>query len=216
MTERDDKRNGAETDPPPTEEELHEAASLRDALERDASSVELASALRAAWAPEPLDRGEHAELLADLPSAEEAALAAELRDALAGGTGGHVPEIVGALRSAWAPRPLADDEHAAIVRGAIGAKTATVVAFRRRANALRFVTGAATAALALAASVVVWMTGAPPSEQAVAPAFAKARSTQSLFDEPFRAGETSARIDKIALARASDYRDNRFAKWGVK
>jgi hypothetical protein len=47
-------------------------------------------------------------------------------------------------------------------------------------------------------------------------ALRKARTTQPLFDEPFHAGETSARIDKIAIARAADYRDNYFAKRGVK
>ena len=72
-----------------------------------------------------------------------------------------------------------------------------------------------TTVLALAASVVVWVSSAMTSSEGEAP-LARARSTQSLFAEPFKAGETSARIDRIAAARASDYRDNRFAKWGVR
>ena len=45
-----------------------------------------------------------------------------------------------------------------------------------------------------------------------------ARSTETLFDPaekfPLRGGE-SARVDKIASARAADLRANRFAAWGV-
>jgi len=71
--------------------------------------------------------------------------------------------------------------------------------------------------LALAAGIVLFLqtqeTNLRPHSEV---ALAKARSTQPLFDEPFHAGETSARIDKIAMARASDYRNNYFAKRGVK
>jgi hypothetical protein len=45
------------------------------------------------------------------------------------------------------------------------------------------------------------------------------RSTQALFDPetkfPVQGGE-SARVDKIASARAADLRANRFAQWGVR
>ena len=47
----------------------------------------------------------------------------------------------------------------------------------------------------------------------------RARSADDLFDAttPFpRHGEESARIDRIASARAADLRRNRFAAWGVK
>jgi len=43
-----------------------------------------------------------------------------------------------------------------------------------------------------------------------------ARSTAPLFSEPFRAGEKSARIDRIAIARADNFRENRFGQWGVR
>jgi hypothetical protein len=46
-----------------------------------------------------------------------------------------------------------------------------------------------------------------------------ARSTLELFDpaEPFpREGEETSRIDRIAGARASDLRKNRYATWGVR
>lgn len=46
-----------------------------------------------------------------------------------------------------------------------------------------------------------------------------ARSTQELFDAatPFpRSGGESARVDRIATARAADLRANRFAAWGIR
>ncbi|MBI4702888.1 MAG: hypothetical protein HY744_17360 [Deltaproteobacteria bacterium] len=59
---------------------------------------------------------------------------------------------------------------------------------------------------------------APPALLAPATDLVPVRSTQALFDptEPFprRGGET-ARIDRIASARAADLRTNRFAAWGV-
>jgi hypothetical protein len=45
------------------------------------------------------------------------------------------------------------------------------------------------------------------------------RSTDDLFDphkEFPKTGGESARIDRIAMARTSDLRQNRFAAWGVK
>ena len=211
---------GGEIDPdaPPSAEEIAASKRLRDALE-DASAapakqggddLDLVSSLRAAWSPEPLDEGTHAEILDDMPmSAEEIALAAELREALEGKTG--APEVVTALRSAWSPAALDEAEHRKIVEGAVGRSNVVTLQPRRRTMRLAVVT--TTTVLALAAGVVLWVTSAPSQgEQPLA----KARSTQPLFDEPFKAGETSARIDRIAIARASDYRDNRFAQWGVR
>ena len=175
---------------------------------------------------EALDERVHAEMLDDVPvSPDELRLAAELREAL--DDGAHAPdrraatraeqELAFALRSAFRPSALGDEEHRAIVAKALGETRAggAVVAFRPRARTTRgaLITGATTV-LALAASVVVWITTAAP-QSSEAP-LARARSTQPLFDEPFKSGETSARIDRIAIARASDYRDNRFAKWGVR
>ena len=82
--------------------------------------------------------------------------------------------------------------------------------------------------LALAAGVcfVVWAqqrsgharmsTVAGPRGASGGVALAIHRSTQPLFREPFAAvgGETS-RVDRIAMARGADLRDNEFAKWGV-
>ena len=195
MSERDSR-----PDEPPTEEEIAASRRLRDALE-DASisdpDAELARSLRAAYAPSALSREEHEEILADVPTAEEIAAAADtMRD-----------PIVEALRAAWSPRELPAEEHRAIVARALeGGK---VVAFRRRTTLVRV--AFATTVLAAAAAVLVYV-GRPPNEAPIA----RSRSTQPLFSEPFKSGEASARIDRIAIARAADHRDNRFAKWGVR
>ena len=172
----------------------------------------MSSSCLLAWSPEPLDEGTHAEILDDMPmSAEEIALAAELREALERKTG--APDVVTALRSAWSPAALDEAEHRKIVEDAVGARGGNVVTLQPRPRTMRLAVVTTTTVLALAAGVVLWITSAPSQgEQPLA----KARSTQPLFDEPFKAGETSARIDRIAIARASDYRDNRFAKWGVR
>jgi hypothetical protein len=224
--ERDD-RVAVDPDAPPTAEELAAAELLRDGLEQGTiaphDDLDLVAALRAAWAPEPLDMQVHATLLESVtgggssegsaPSAEELHLAGTLRHAL-DAKGGDPGEVVTALRSAWNPAPIDEAEHRAIVRAALekGAPAANVVALRPQQPARIFAV-TTTTVLALAASVIVWMTtAAPPTEMPLA----RTRSTQPLFDEPFKEGETSARIDRIAGARASDYRDNRFAKWGVR
>jgi hypothetical protein len=121
--------------------------------------------------------------------------------------------LVRALAAAWAPKPLSDPEHRAIVDRALAAtvRGGAVIAWRRPGGVVRVAFGTTVGALALAAAFVI-LVRAPKGEVALA----HARSTQPLFAEPFKAGETSARIDRIAVARASDYRDNRFAKWGVR
>lgn len=83
---------------------------------------------------------------------------------------------------------------------------------KREGRVIRVAFGAVTA-LSLAAAVVFAIVKAPPSEPS--PALAQSRSTQELFREPFH-GEASARIDRIAMARSSDLRENRFARWGVR
>ena len=186
-------------DAPPTEEEVAASARLRD------HGDPLVEALQAAWSPGPIDERAHAALLDETTAldADELALATALREAL-----GEDP-VVTALAAAWRPAELADADHEAILARVVTTARApgNVLAFRVRRAAL-----ATTTVLAFAASVVVWSGNTRSADVPLA----HARSTQALFDEPFRQGETSARIDRIAMARASDLRDNQFAKWGAK
>lgn len=198
---------------PPTEEEVAASKRLRDALEDpsiDDPDADLARSLRAAFDPPSLDEGDHAQILDDVPTAEEIELAAELRDAL------DADPVVQALAAAWRPKEINSIEHRQIV-----AKVLPPPA-RQSGRVVRVTFGFVAGAIAIAASVVVWMNGPGHSPTAEVP-LARARSTQPLFPsyEGFKSGEAStanasARIDRIALARAGDYRDNRFAKWGVR
>jgi hypothetical protein len=154
------------------------------------------------------------------PSEEERVLSERLRDALADPSLPNPDaDFARALALAHAPREIDPSEHKKIVAQA-------VLRAKPRGRVVQGVFGVATAlALAAAAVLVVGrldMQGKAASSavsQATAP-LVPVRSTQELFDEPFAKplsrGAASARIDRIAMARAGDLRENRFAMWGVR
>lgn len=206
----DDDELALGADRTPSEEELAASKRLRDALEDpsiDDPDADLARSLRAAFNPAALDAGAHAQILDDVPTPEELELAAELRDAL------EADPMVTALAAAWRPKEINSIDHHQIV-----AKALPPVAARPGGRVVRVTFGVVAGAIAIAASVVVWM-NAPHAGSGEVP-LARARSTQPLFQSygDFKSGEANAtaRIDTIAMARAGDYRDNRFAKWGVR
>lgn len=248
MAERDDERHepdDLEPDAPASAEEIAASERLRDALAGvgagagaagagaagegsagegpSSPELELALALRAAWAPASLSDEESRAVLEATPSAEEQDLAVGLRDALAEAREPRAGDPPGALlaralRSAFSPSAIDETEHRALVDAALakmplGRSGAGGVPLRRGGTVVRVAFGVVAGGLALAASVVLVVTSTPTHGEAP---LAKARTTQPLFSEPFKAGETSARIDRIASARTSDFRDNRFAKWGVR
>ncbi|MFO0735879.1 MAG: hypothetical protein U0270_08365 [Labilithrix sp.] len=237
----DEHDRAPDSDAPPTEEEVTASQKLRDALDEDP----IASALKAAWSPEPITAAAHQQIVDDVPTAEELELAARVEDdpVIAALKAAWSPEpitaeahrqiledlptadelklaslvdedeMVAALRAAWNPAALDAKEHQRIIDRALAGAVVTLQTRPR----LRVAVVTTTTIFALAAGVVLFLQTqdtAPKSRPEVA--LTKARSTQPLFDEPFHAGETSARIDKIAMARASDYRNNYFAKRGVK
>ncbi|WP_437727273.1 hypothetical protein [Sorangium sp. So ce861] len=184
---------------PPTRAELRAAARLREALDPAAAGA-------------GIERGGS--------SGERASPAA--RDELA--------ELAVALRAAWRPAPLAELRSRALVEGALRAAPAP------RARRIAPVTMAALSTLAAAAAAAALIFGQLREERAsaarapgaaAAPVGAaaprlpliEARSTAALFDPaaPFpREGGQTERIDRIAAARASDLRQNRYAAWGVR
>lgn len=145
------------------------------------------------------------------PSEEELAAAESLRDALDDASKpSDDAALLRALSLAETPRELDDDAQKKLVDAAL-------VRFDRKRNersgvVIRVAFGAA--ALALAAAAVLLFVGRPPAPDTTS--LAHARSTQPLFDQPFERGQASARADRIAAARASDYRNNRFTQWGVR
>lgn len=217
MAERDDTPEKA-----PTAEELELAARLRDDLAKD----EVVCALRAAWSPSEIEPAEHEAIIERVlertaTTREELQKAAELRRAMEDeAIPSEEADLARSLKAAWMPAPVAKAEHEPIVEKALDPPHAVRPAPARRGVVVRIAFGA-SAALAMAAAfllVLGRMSGqsAPTMMSARVPELLPSRSTQGLFDKPFERGSTSARIDRIAVARSGDLRENRFAMWGVR
>jgi hypothetical protein len=227
---------GGGDEPPFTEDELRDAAALRGALDRGGDP--LASALRAAYRPASLAEGDLDAILAralgegDAPSTRLEREGAEtLREQLErGGDLEGDAAILGDLRAAHRPAVLAAARNEELIVRALGRAPAALASVSPLRRALPATIAAITGVLALAAGfalLVRTQNFAPPSAMAPVPAdvaavapaaLIRSRSTDDLFDpaEKFEVGRTSARIDRIASARSSDLRRNRFAAWGVR
>lgn len=234
-------------EPPPTEAELRAAHALREAMEQGADP--LAASLKAAFQGGALDEEDHDAILeraigsispADAPPTKaEIAGGARLRAELEGGgapgagagSRSEEGEIAGALRAAWAPRPIDPQKNEALIAEAVR-KAAPASGRRGRVLSITMVSIATAAAMAAGILLMIGRGidggGAALESASVAPAapgtaahvsLIRARSAAELFDAatPFpRTGGESARIDRIASARAADLRANRFASWGVQ
>lgn len=195
---------------------------LLDPEEEDA----LAGMLRAAWAPSELDPDLNEMLVAAAledplaPATEEELVESErLRQAL-DGEGEHPDaDLARALAAAAAPRALAPEPAERIARAATAPRRSNVV----------FVTFGAVATLAVAAAAAVMVfvhpleraapAGGPAAmQQAASPVvLAQSRSTAPLFDrQAFENQSATSRIDRIALARGRELRDNQYAAWGLR
>ncbi len=147
-------------------------------------------------------------------SEEELREASSLRDALEDPDRPHEgAEVARALAQAHAPRPLEPGEHDRIVAQAL---TQFDGARRRRRGVVIRVSFGVASVLAVAAAALFFIGRSPQGTTPAGQALLHVRSTQPLFHEPFERGNTSARVDTIALARASDLRENQFVRWGVK
>ena len=232
---------GEPLDPPATDEEILRARALAEALEHGDDL--LATALLSAVAPPDLGAVDHDALIARALSgpalsgdeaqptpAEQhasAALRAWLDDPTAppDASVASAADLVGALRAANHPASLPELpvlRNEALIARALG---------RRRAATPRRLAPVTMAALsglaAAAAAVALFLNPAADSPTAshllsgsgAQAALIPSRSTSELFDPatPFpREGGESARIDRIATARAADLRANRYAAWGVQ
>jgi hypothetical protein len=133
-------------------------------------------------------------------------------------------ELARAIAAAHAPKAIDAAAHASIVERALAeAETRKKAAQLReesrekRGKIVRIAFGGTAAALALAAAVVFVLGRIGDDGGEATAALVPVHSTQALFDEPFpRAGGASARLDRIATARAGDLRANLFASWGVR
>lgn len=216
-------------EPPPSARELAAAEELRELLEK--GDHELGAVLRSAYQPAELDAADNDALVAralgiattDAPaSIEEREAAARLREAIEHprGDGRDEPEVelMDALVAAHRPRGIDPLRNELLITRALK-RSSERTATRR---VLPFVTAAALGVAAMAAAVAMYFaptTNTPVASNVSAPVLQRSRSTADLFDAatPFpRAGGESARVDRIANARAADLRDNRFALWGVR
>jgi len=161
--------------------------------------------------PDPRDRHDDP----DAPATEqERAAADELRSALEDPRRSNEDaDLARALSSAWSPRDLTAEQHRALVEQAISRRAAV----RRSGRVIRISFGVG-AFVALAAGVLLVLRSPRLDEpRSSAAGLAVSRSTQPLFPDRFApAGGETARIDRIAMARAADLRDNEFARWGVR
>jgi hypothetical protein len=189
-----------------------------------ATEAALAAALRAAWAPRPLDPALNELLIESAledplapPSELEVVESERLREALEGRGDHPDAALARALRTANSPSPLP---------GGRADQLAKAAAAPRRSGSVVFVAFGAAAATVMAAAAAAMLFLMPverghdePAASAVTvpnPGFVQSRSTATLFHEKFATEDTSGRIDRIAAVRARELRQNRYAQWGVR
>lgn len=112
-------------------------------------------------------------------------------------------DLAASLRAANAPTELSAKDHEEILSRAVPAA-------KSGGGRVIRVTFGVVSTMAMAAALILYLRPSPPSSEAPI-AWARSRSTAPLFSEPWRRGEATARIDRIALAREHDFRENRFA-----
>lgn len=192
----------------------------------DEGSAQVAIALRAAWAPSALS-----------PAKNEMLLGRAL-DAASMTTGVSAPAA--SQPATAAPRAASSADRpwlgAQAQNGGAAQDRAPISLRRFRMGPGTFATMTAVVAMAAGVLLLVGRFGqradapAPAAAVAQAPAATAAavaerapriaaHTTTDLFDAttPFpRTGGESARVDRIASARAADLRANRFAAWGVR
>lgn len=217
-------------EPPPSEREIAAANELRALLE--GGEHDLAEVLRAAYEPASMELSDNDALVDRAlgitaverdpsPTAAERDAAARLREAMTHPQGDDrdEPEIelADALVSAYRPRGIDPLRNELLITRALRRSSQRTVSRR----VLPVVTAAVLGVAAMAATIALSLR--PPTDKpvatATAPTMQRSRSTADLFDAatPFpRAGGESARVDRIANARAAELRDNRFALWGVR
>lgn len=154
---------------------------------------------------------ERDDSMVDAPASEEEVKAAEeLRVALEQGRSTEDADLLRALALAHEPRTLDTAENERLVTIALDRPA-------KKNNVIK-VTFGVSVVVAVAATMLMYLSAQGPTAKPVARAeLVPVRSTQSLFDKPFESkSSASARIDRIALAREGDLRENRFARWGVR
>jgi hypothetical protein len=197
-----------------TDRELPEAAENAEPLLDATEEAALAAALRAAFAPAELDATRHAEILALAledplapPTEDEVRESERLRLALESDDISHPgAELARALRAATSPEQLPAEQ----------AQKLAASATPRRTNVVYVSFGAVALGVAAAFALLVVRPRVAPDAAPSQAGLVNSRTTQDLFHERFEPGQASARIDRIASARERDWRQNQYARWGVR
>lgn len=148
------------------------------------------------------------------PSAEELAESARLREALEGNAAHEDIELLQALRAPFQAAP-----ERAPNASALAAALAAPAAKPRPRNVVYVTFGAGSLLLAAAAAIALSFGALPrevPSGVVAKAEPIKPHSTTSMFDAPFDTAETTLRVDRIALSRERELRQNRYVAWGVR
>lgn len=151
------------------------------------------------------------------PTAEELLEAERLRSALDGQRAEGEPspagaELARAIVAAVRPEPIDLARSEALLERALARRGE-----RRRGNVLYVAFGAAALVASAAAAVLAVRGFGEDARGRELPELATSRSADDLFGAAFpKTGGTSARVDRIAMARRKDYRANQFARWGVR
>jgi hypothetical protein len=150
------------------------------------------------------------------PSQSEIERAHALAEALSGekepasAEDAELVDLARSLRAANTPADLDAKDNEEILSRALSKKDGAKKSGDGGGRVIR-VTFGAVAALALAAAIFLLVTRPKPQDETGEVAtFMRSRSTQPLFQQPFKPGDAAARIDRIAMARERDYRENRF------
>lgn len=185
---------------------------LIDADERDA----LVAAITAANSPKPLDPRRHEQLLDVVLGRQGDPLASPGQQELVRAATVMSDPLVATLQAAYAPLELSPEVENIVRDSAIGRPHPAVQRLRPRLAATLW------GVLSIAAIAVIWITtsrgridGLRPNHRAEIN-FMPARSTGSMFAEPFANSTASERIDRIAQARQRDLRENRYLLWGLR
>ena len=141
-------------------------------------------------------------------------------------------EFVRSVRAAASPATLSPERHGHLLDRALSAAGTSQAAHRgavaprrQKTKVAYLVFGGAASVLALAAAVALMIRSTAPGGAMASKVTAArgnavvalSRSTAELFPEGIpRSGGTTARVDRIAYARAQDFRQNQFARWGTQ
>ena len=207
---------------------------LVDAPVPSKKELDAASAAIRALVGGSIDRFDNEALLAlalgddvaDEASLDEERVDANLLRHALDGQGEHpLAELASALRVATGSKEVDELTHERLVRRALHERE------NRAAPRRYWPIASAIVALAAGIALLIGNVTADRSEREVAASLPRlraaaatvalipSRSTESLFDASTafgaRGGE-SARVGRIVASRASDFRANRFARWGVR